>query len=131
MENLPSYIGLVFGLTTILTFGLFYKASNKSKTTLIILSLWLGFQSLIGIAGFYTVTNTIPPRFLLLVLPPILLIIGLFSTSNDEVNLANHLHIHQLSITSLSAAIATALLCLVFLNIFQCHNVLRLSFLHV
>lgn len=89
MENLPSYIGLVFGLTTILTFGLFYKASNKSKTTLIILSLWLGFQSLIGIAGFYTVTNTIPPRFLLLVLPPILLIIGLFSTSNGRQYIDN------------------------------------------
>lgn len=41
------------------------------------------------------------------------LFVGRFPTSNDEVNLANHLHIHQLSITSLSAAISAALLCLV------------------
>ncbi|MBI2269287.1 MAG: hypothetical protein HYU69_02910 [Bacteroidetes bacterium] len=84
MENLPTYISLVFGLTTILTVGLFYKATNNSKTTLIILLTWLALQTAIGLSGFYTVTDTIPPRFLLLVLPPILLIIGLFTTSKGR-----------------------------------------------
>lgn len=84
MENLPIYISLVFGLTTLLTFWLFYKATNHSKTTLIILLSWLAFQSFIGMTGFYTVTDTIPPRFLLLVLPPLLFILGLFATKKGK-----------------------------------------------
>ena len=81
MENLPTYISIVFGLTTILTVALFYKATRNSKMTLIVLLTWLAIQSFIGLSGFYTVTDTVPPRFLLLVLPPLLFIIGLFTTS--------------------------------------------------
>ena len=84
MENLPIYISLVFGLTTILTVGVFYKAANYSKTTILILLIWLALQTLVGLSGFYTVTDTIPPRFLLLVLPPLLFIIGLFSASKGR-----------------------------------------------
>ena len=84
MENLPAFISIVFGLTTILTVGLFYKATNNSKLTLVILLIWLAIQAVIGLSGFYTVTDTIPPRFLLLVVPPILLIIGLFTTSSGR-----------------------------------------------
>lgn len=81
MENLPSYISIGFGLTTILTVGIFYKATNNSKTTIVILLAWLALQTFIGRSGFYTITDASPPRFLLLVLPPILFIIGLFITS--------------------------------------------------
>jgi hypothetical protein len=84
MENLPTYISIVFGLTTILTVGLFYMATNNSKATLIIILGWLALQSFIGLSGFYTVTDTIPPRFLLLVLPPVLFIIVLFTTSKGR-----------------------------------------------
>ncbi len=84
MENLPAYISIVFGLTTILTVGIFYKATNNSKTTLVILLTWLLFQSFIGRSGFYVVTDSVPPRFLLLVLPPLLFIIGLFTTSKGR-----------------------------------------------
>ncbi|MBK8487818.1 MAG: hypothetical protein IPL48_08530 [Bacteroidetes bacterium] len=84
MENLPIYISIVFGLTTILTVGIFYKATNYSKSTLIILLSWLALQTAIGLSGFYTMTETIPPRFILLVLPPLLLIILLFTTSRGK-----------------------------------------------
>jgi len=84
MENLPTYISLVFGLTTILTVWLFYKSTNHSKKTLLILVTWLALQTFIGLSGFYTVTDTIPPRILFLVLPPILFIIGLFTTSKGR-----------------------------------------------
>ncbi len=80
MENLPIYISIVFALTTLLTVGIFYSAASNSKTTLLILLVWLGLQTFIGLSGFYTVTDTIPPRFLLLILPPLLLIIILFTT---------------------------------------------------
>jgi len=84
MENLPTYISLVFGLTTILAVGLFYKATNNSRITLLILLTWLAVQAFIGLSGFYTVTDTIPPRILFLVLPPILFIVGLFTTSKGR-----------------------------------------------
>ena len=80
MENLPTYISLIFALTTIATVWLFYKATKNSGPTLIILLIWLILHTVIGLSGFYTVTETVPPRFLLLVLPPLLFIIGLFVT---------------------------------------------------
>ena len=84
MANFPTYISLVFALTTILTVGIFYKATNYSKTTIIILLAWLALQTFIGLSRFYTVTDTIPPRFLLLVLPPIVFILALFTTSKGK-----------------------------------------------
>lgn len=84
MEKLPIYISLVFILTTLLTLWLFYKAANQSKITLIVLLIWLALQTFIGLSGFYTVTDTLPPRFLLLVLPPMLFIITLFTTSKGR-----------------------------------------------
>jgi hypothetical protein len=87
MDNLPTYISLVFGLTTILTILFFYKAANNSRATLIILISWLALQSFIGLTGFYTVTDTLPPRFLLLVLPPLILIAALFSTAKGRTYL--------------------------------------------
>lgn len=84
MANFPTYVSLVFALTTILTVGIFYKATTYSKTTIIILLAWLVLQTFIGLSGFYTVTDTIPPRFLLLVLPPIVFILALFTTSKGK-----------------------------------------------
>jgi len=85
MENLPSYIKVVFALTTFLTIFLFYRATKKSTLTLGILFGWLAFQTLMGLSGFYTDTKTIPPRFGLLIGPPLLLIILLFLTAKGKV----------------------------------------------
>ncbi len=84
MLNLPTYIPITFALTTLATVFLFYKATNNSKTTLFILLAWLGIQAVIGLSGFYTVTDTIPPRFLLMVAPPFLFIIILFATAKGR-----------------------------------------------
>ncbi|MBA3705306.1 MAG: hypothetical protein H0W84_05245 [Bacteroidetes bacterium] len=84
MESLPFYIDIIFGLTTILTVYLFYLASDKSTLTLLILLAWLILQGLIARSGFYTVTDQLPPRFTLLTLPPLLLIIVLFLTSEGK-----------------------------------------------
>ncbi|MDP3468821.1 MAG: hypothetical protein Q8S11_10840 [Daejeonella sp.] len=80
MDNLPAYISILFGLTTILTTWLFYKAASNSKLFLLIILIWLAAQAFIASTGFYTVTTAMPPRFLLLILPPFLCITGLFTT---------------------------------------------------
>ena len=84
MENLPAYIGITFALTTFLTVWLFYKATNHSKTTLVILLMWLSLQTFVSLTGFYTVTNILPPRFILLPMPAMLFIVGLFVTTKGR-----------------------------------------------
>lgn len=84
MENLPSFIGIVFGLTTILTVLLFYKASNYSKIVLFVLCGWLLLQACISLSGFYTVTDTLPPRLALAAGPMFIGIALLFFTTKGK-----------------------------------------------
>jgi hypothetical protein len=81
MDNLPAYVGIVFALTAFLTIWIFYKATRRSIMTLILLFVWLILQGFVSLTGFYTNTSGMPPRFILLVLPPLLVIAILFATS--------------------------------------------------
>lgn len=85
MENLPSYICIVFALTALLTIYFFYKASNSSNVSLFILIAWVILQTIVSKTGFYTITNTLPPRFLLLVLPPLITIVLLFTIAQGKI----------------------------------------------
>ncbi len=103
MEQIPNYLNIFFGLTTLFTIGIFYWAANQSKFTLIILLSWLILQFIIGITGFYTITEGFPPRFLLLILPPFIFIIGLFSTTKgllfvDRLNIRTLTMLHVVRI---------------------------------
>src|ERR1700688_3241089 len=84
MENLPLYSIIVFILTTGLSFFLFYRASNYSFAAFLIISLWLIVQAILSLSGFYQITNTIPPRGILFILPPLLFIIILFATKGGR-----------------------------------------------
>ena len=85
MENLPTYVSIVFILTTILTAGIFYKASNNSKTTLAILAIWLAIQMVVALSNFYTAIDKNPLRFLLMPLLPLFFIIELFATKKGKI----------------------------------------------
>jgi hypothetical protein len=69
----PEYINYLFIVTTMLTLWFFYKAS-QSKLAVFILLGWIALQGIISDSGFYIITNTVTPRFLFLVLPPLVLI---------------------------------------------------------
>jgi hypothetical protein len=84
MEDLPAFIKIVFALTTFLTIILFYTASRRSIACIVILIIWSGLQAFFGWSEFYTVTDTIPPRFLLLIAPPLLFILILFVTQSGK-----------------------------------------------
>ncbi len=79
MENLPVYIGLIMGVSVCLTFIIFIKATKAATTFIMLATLWLVVQGLVSLNGFYTVTNTLPPRMALLIGPPLLLIVSLFT----------------------------------------------------
>ena len=89
MENLPFYISVVFILTAVLAVLFFYKASNNARLVITVLVIWLLVQSLIALKNFYVITNTIPPRFSLLTMPPLLLIVVLFFTARGKYYIDN------------------------------------------
>lgn len=84
MENLPLFLSIVFGLTTLLTV-FFYKAANSSRIVLLLLLGWLLLHGVISVSGFYTVTNNMPPRLALAVTPMFIGIALLFITANGKV----------------------------------------------
>src|SRR5215204_6208721 len=103
METIPLYVSVILALTTVLTGWLFYKASRYSKKVLIILLAWLFIQAIVGLTGFYQDTSVLPPRFLLAIGPPMLLIVLLFLTRRgrqfiDSLNLETLTFLHIIRI---------------------------------
>lgn len=84
MLPISSYVPITFIAVVMITLGFFYQASRKSSIALGVLFIWAFIQGIIGYTGFYTVTNTIPPRFVFLILPPITLILILFLTKGGK-----------------------------------------------
>ncbi len=80
VEKIPSYIHLFFILTTAVALVLFYNATKKSLAIVGCILVWLTIQTIIGMSGFYSVNDSMPPRFFLLIMPPFILIIALFAT---------------------------------------------------
>ncbi|HEY4935486.1 MAG TPA: hypothetical protein VII44_02840 [Puia sp.] len=103
MENLPLYTGIVFIITTGLTILLFYRAANYSFTALLIVSAWLVLQALLSLSSFYEITDTIPPRGILFIIPPLLFIIALFVSAGgrrfiDQLNPGSITLLHTIRI---------------------------------
>lgn len=85
MFTLPASLLILFGLTAILTVYLLFKAGNYSKFLVVVVISWVITQSILAFTGFYQVTEVMPPRLLLLVLPPVFLIISLFLTPKGRL----------------------------------------------
>jgi len=85
METLPIYIPTLFITLTGITIYVLYRASNKSQMVLIISLIWLILQGIISSQGFYLATNTIPPRFTMVILPPMVLMGMLFTTAKGKI----------------------------------------------
>ena len=80
METIPTFVMSLFVAATILTVWQFFKASGKSKTLLIGIGIWMLFQTILSLTGFYEVRESIPPRFVLLIGPGIIFSALLFLT---------------------------------------------------
>ncbi|WP_242927610.1 hypothetical protein [Pontibacter vulgaris] len=95
IENLPKYISLTFGLTTVAMLLLFiwtirksvFEQTRKKSTPIFIgLIIWLTIQAVLTLKNIYNLdTDSFPPKILLTgVLPTILTIILLFATSKGR-----------------------------------------------
>lgn len=96
INNLPTYIILTFALTTVLTLVLFIwtmknatseETQKKSVIVFFGLAVWLALQAVLTMNNMYnTDTNSFPPKIVLFgILPPILIIIILFSTAKGRL----------------------------------------------
>ena len=77
MEKISTPIIILFLLTVLATVLLFFKATHYSRTVIIIMAIWIILQTSLGIAGFYTSWSSVPPRFPLMIVPPVLCIVVL------------------------------------------------------
>lgn len=80
MENLPNYVSLLFIAVTIITVAAFFFATRKNLIATGLLLVIGGAQALLSSKGFYLETEGMPPRFPLLILPAILLMLFAFLT---------------------------------------------------
>jgi hypothetical protein len=72
------YTALIFFVTTLQAVGIFILATKPGKWWLLIFGIWMALQAAVGFSGFYENTTTLPPRFVLLILPTIAGILLLF-----------------------------------------------------
>lgn len=85
MDNLPAFIGISFGIVTIVSIYMFYMSTPKSDWFLYLAGIWIVAQAFIAATGFYTNTQVLPPRFLLTIVPPTFLILACFSLKKGRV----------------------------------------------
>ena len=103
IQSLSIIISISFILITIVTASLFFKATHYSKPVMIIIIIWLLLQTFISLSGFYTASNTLPPKFALAVIPPLVLIAIVFATKKgrmfiDNINIATLTLMHSIRI---------------------------------
>jgi len=75
IEGLPIWISLLFIITAITALLIFYYSNGKPNKLIVGLIIWTIFQSILGYNGFYQDTDPFPPRFLLVLVPTVLLIL--------------------------------------------------------
>ena len=78
IADAPLWLLVLFAATTLLTGVLFYRSRPKHGIFILISIAWLALQGIVSYSGFYTVTDRFPPRFFLLVFPPLLFFVALF-----------------------------------------------------
>ena len=75
IENLPNWIELLFLITWVLTVVLFHFSNGKPTKLTLLIILWSALQSVLAYFGFYQITDSLPPRFGLVLIPSALLLV--------------------------------------------------------
>ena len=86
MNEMPGYVSIVFILTTFTAVAFLLQAVKAAglqtvpaKLLLFLMPLWIIFQSILAVGGFYQRTEALPPRMMVFgVLPAIVLIAAYF-----------------------------------------------------
>jgi hypothetical protein len=84
MANLPGFVIILFVITSLISLYLFSKAVRGNKTVIISAVVWMVLNSVIALTGFYSVSDSIIPRVLYGVAPPLVVIAILFLTASGR-----------------------------------------------
>ena len=105
IANLPYWISGLFLFTWFLTLVFFYYSNGKSSSLVLGLLIWSGIQSALAGSGFYQETQGIPPRFGLVLIPILLVLIyGLLPkqqkwvSENRNIKISTFLHTVRLPV---------------------------------
>ncbi len=97
MEQVSTILQLIFITLTLLTVLQFYRAKKQSKIFLVIIFIWMLLQLLLGLTNFYANGFIMPPRFALLIAPPLIVMIIMFITAAGK-KFIDSLNITQLTL---------------------------------
>lgn len=99
IQHLPNWISFLFIVIYLATLVFFYLSNNKPKKLLLLILVWSGLNSILAYFGFYQNTITMPPRYTIVLLPVILMLIyGVLSkqidwmVKNRNIKLSTFLH---------------------------------------
>jgi hypothetical protein len=103
MEQSFSFTAIFFIFITCITIWLFYRAAGNSKIVLYGILTWMLIQSGITLSGFYQNGTALPPRFVYLVGPALIIILILFLTRKgrqfiDRLNPARLTLLHSVRV---------------------------------
>ena len=86
ITTLPNWIEILFLGIWLLTIVLFYYSNSKPKKLTVLLIFWSVINSILAYTGFYNDTESIPPRFALVLVPSIALIVyGLLAKQRNWI----------------------------------------------
>ncbi len=99
IKDLPTWVNALFLLSFFLCLVFFFFANNRPLRLSLLLLLWCGIHSILAHKGFYLNTEANPPRFALVLIPSMLLVvIGLLPRSrkwflkNRNIQFSTSLH---------------------------------------
>jgi hypothetical protein len=84
LTGLPAYVHIIFFLAVALTFLLFIASTKNKRWPGLIMTGWLAITGLLAFNGFFKDVSSMPPKFLLAVVPAILFIIFLFNSKKGK-----------------------------------------------
>ncbi len=84
ITGLPSYLIITFLAAVALTYQLFISSVKDKKVPTLIIFAWLLITAILAYTGFLANTTGIPPRFLLAVVPALVLIIFLLISPKGQ-----------------------------------------------
>ncbi|MDJ0645250.1 MAG: hypothetical protein QNJ57_04625 [Flavobacteriaceae bacterium] len=94
ISHLPDWINLLFIITCLLTLVFFYLANGKPKILLLLILIWSILISVIAYKGFLSITDTITPRFALILIPTtIAILFGLRKKQIEWVIVGRNLYL--------------------------------------
>ena len=97
MDQISILVKSFFIVITFLTVWQFYRASNKSKSFLILIFGWMTLQFVLVQIGFYSNENAIPPRLMIQLIPTLIYILVQFFTARGR-RFIDSLNIRQLTL---------------------------------